>query len=83
MQLETIFIVLLLALIAHPVRRLLLSSYRQIFAAALLFFVGYYVGLTLIRYAGTPEWIKWASGAVFLVEGLPGVLKYFQEISNK
>lgn len=73
------FIILFIVLIIRPLRRILLRYSRLIIATAILFAGGYFAGLSLSMVAG-PSWLRWLVAAVFVVEGLPQVLKYFDEI---
>ena len=79
---RTFFIILLIAIFFRPLRRMLFANGRVIIASAILFSAGYWLGQTLSEIAG-PPWLKWLAGVVFVIEGLPEVLKYTDEISNQ
>ena len=78
---DALFIILLIAILFRPLRRMVFSNGRIIVAVFILFSVGYWAGESLSAIAG-PLWLKWLGGVVFVVEGLPQVLKYMEEIST-
>jgi len=78
---DALFIILLIAIFFRPLRRMVFSNGRIIVAVIILFSVGYWAGQSLSAIAG-PSWLRWLGGALFVVEGLPQVLKYMDDISN-
>ena len=78
---RTFFIILLIAIFFRPLRRFAFANGRVIIASAILFSAGYWLGQQISEIGG-PAWLKWLGGVTFVIEGLPEVLKYWDELSN-
>ena len=74
-----VIIVLILILIIRPTRRLFISHARVLLPAIILFGIGFWVGGSMASRGG-PGWLKWVGGVVFIVEGLPYVMRYIDQI---
>lgn len=81
MNWNLIFLVLLFVIIIRAVRRQFLRNVRIVIVSAVLLGLGYYVGSLFVPY-GAPPVVKFIGAGVFLVEGLPEVLKYLDNISS-
>ena len=76
---DTLFLIIVISLIARPVIRLIMRNARLLMVIPVLFGAGYWVGLKFSEISG-PDWLKWLGGAVFVIQGTPEVLKYLDEI---